>query len=170
MKKLVLLILGFALGALAMYFYCSNDKNQESMEDTPTPKGIITPAEITALTKAYNPRYQAINDTIFKGIKDADNRSSWYSVEDILNFITLAQKQAGELNYTMNGIRIYPGAHPQLDVVPGSSTFLLVPTGFPNTSEGSMMSMQKGGNGDIIGGNGLNKGDDGDPPNSNYPQ
>lgn len=170
MKKLVLLILGFVLGALAMYFYCSNDKNQVTMEETPIPKGIIKPGEITTLTQAYNPRYQAINDTIFKGVEGGDNRSSWYAVEDILNFITLAQKQAEDLNYTMNGIRIYPGAHAEVDGVPGYSTFLLVPTGFPNKSEGNMMSMQGGGRGDISGGNGLNHGTEGDPPSANYPQ
>jgi hypothetical protein len=170
MKKLILLILGFILGALAMYFYFHNDKNQDEMEETPIPKGIINPAEITSLTQAYNPRYQAINDSIFKGTKEEDNRSSWYSLEDLQNFITLAQKQAGELGYTMDGIRIYPGAHSAVDGVPGYSTFLLVPTGYLNKSEGSMLSMQKGGGDDISGGNGLNNGENGDPPGANYPQ
>ena len=170
MKKLVILILGFLLGALAMYFYFHNDKNLDEMEDTPTPKGIITPAEITVLTKAYDPRYQSINDSVFKGVEGGDNRSSWYSLEDLENFITLAKEQAGELGYAMNGIRIYPGAHPEIDGKPGYSTFLLVPTGYPNKSEGNMLSMQGGGNGDIVGGNGLNKGEDGKPPGVNYPQ
>jgi len=170
MKKLVLLILGFILGALAMYFYFHNDKNQIEMDETPIPKGIIKPAEITKLTKAYNPRYQAINDTIFKGDEGGDNRSSWYSLEDLQNFITLAQKQSGDLGYTMDGIRIYPGAHAEVDGNPGYSTFLLVPTGYLNKSEGSMLSLQKGGKGDVIGGDGLNNGDDGIPPGINYPQ
>lgn len=170
MKKLVLLILGFILGALAMYFYTHNDQNQENMEETPIPNGIIEPADITKLTQAYNPRYQAINDTIFKGDEGGDNRSSWYSLEDLQNFLTLAQKQAGELGYTMDGVRIYPGAHSADGETPGYSTFLLVPTGYLNKSEGSMLSMQKGGKGDIIGGDGLNHGETGDPPGANYPQ
>ncbi|WCO00416.1 hypothetical protein [Psychroserpens ponticola] len=170
MKKLVLLILGFILGALAMYFYFHSDKNQENMDDTPIPKGIIKPDQIKTLTKAYDPRYNLINDSIFKGEKDGDNRSSWYSLEDLQNFITLAQKQAGDLGYTMDGIRIYPGAHQQEAGKPGYTTFLLVPTGYLNTSEGSMLSMQKGGGDDIDGGNGLNNGDNGKPPGSNYPQ
>lgn len=170
MKKLILLILGFILGALAMYFYVHNDKNEENMDETPVPSGIVKPGEISTLTEAYDPRYQAINDSVFKGVEGGDNRSSWYSLEDLQNFITLAQKQSSELGYTMNGVRIYPGAHPQVDGVPGYSTFLLVPTGYLNSSEGGMLTLQKGGNGDVIGGNGLNKGDDGDPPNANYPQ
>lgn len=171
MKKLVLLILGFILGALAMYFYFHNNNNLEDMDDTPIPKGIIKPDEIKTLTEAYDPRYDAINDSIFPGMKEGDNRSSWYSLEDLQNFITLAQKQSNELGYTMNGIRIYPGAHPELDGMPGYSTFLLVPTGYLNKSEGNMLSMQNGGgNGDVIGGNGLDKGESGDPPGINYPQ
>jgi len=170
MKKLIVLILGFILGALAMYFYFHNEKNADDMGDTPIPKGIIKPDKIKTLTEAYNSRYEAINDSIFKGVKGGDNRSSWYSLEDIQNFITLAQKQAEELGYTMNGIRIYPGAHSQLNDRPGYSTFLLVPTGYTNTSEGSMFTMQKGGNGDVNGGNGLNTGQEGDPPSANYPQ
>ena len=170
MKKLVLLILGFILGALAMYFYFHNDKNQNDMDETPIPKGIISPSEITKLTEAYDPRYQAINDSVFKGVEGGDNRSSWYSLEDIQNFITLAEKQAGELGYTMDGIRIYPGAHEAVDGKPGYSTFLLVPTGSLNSSEGNMLSLQKGGGDDISGGNGLDKGESGDPPGANYPQ
>ncbi|WP_456437572.1 hypothetical protein [Psychroserpens sp.] len=170
MKKLVLLILGFILGALAMYFYVHNDKNEENMDETPVPSGMIKSPKIKTLTEAYDPRYNAINDSVFKGVEGGDNRSSWYSLEDLQNFITLAQKQAGELGYTMNGVRIYPAAHPPLEGQPGYSTFLLVPTGYTNTSEGNMLSIQKGANGDIIGSNGLNNGDDGNPPGINYPQ
>ena len=170
MKKLVLLILGFVLGALVMYFYFHNDKNQNDMDETSIPKGIIKPAEIKALTQAYNARYQVISDSIFKGVKGGDNRSSWYSLEDLQNFIILAQKQAEELGYTMDGIRIYPGAHSAADGKPGYSTFLMVPTGYLNTSKGNMLSMQKGGGDDISGGDGLNRGEEGEPPGANYPQ
>lgn len=170
MKKLVLLILGFVLGALAMYFYCCNDKNEDPMKEIPVPKGIIKPTEIKTLTEAYNPRYQAINDSVFAGVEGGDNRSSWYALEDLKNFLALAEQQASEMGYTMDGIRIYPGAHPQLKERPGYSTFLLVPTGYENKSEGNMLSMQKGKSNDLQGGNGLNHGGEGDPPGANYPQ
>ncbi|WP_431135607.1 hypothetical protein [Psychroserpens mesophilus] len=170
MKKLVLLILGFILGALAMYFYCCKEEPINITDPTP-PKGLIKPAEIKTLTQAYDPRYQAINNAIFEGDEGGDNRSSWYALEDLENFLTLAKIQAGDLGYTMDGIRIYPGAHSAIDKTPGYSTFLIVPTGYRNSSEGSMMFFQKGGGGkDIDGGNGLNRGEDGDPPGANYPQ
>lgn len=167
MKKLVLLLLGFILGALAMYFYCCKEDPTETLP-TP-PKGIIKPAEIRVLTQAYNPRYQAINDTLFKGVAGGDNRSSWYGLEDLRNYLTIAEDQASTLGYTMDGIRIYPGAHPGDGKNPGYSTYLFVPTGYLNTSEGNMLYLQHGGD-DIPGGNGLNKGDDGQPPGANYPQ
>lgn len=172
MKKLVLLILGFLLGALAMYFYCCKDGGDlEGMEPL-TPKGIITPDEISALTKAYNPRYDSISSQFFRGVEGGDNRSSWYALEDVRNYLDIAEQQAQDLKYTMDGIRIYLGAHPAEGKVNGYTTMLFVPTGYPNGAEGNMFNfaIQKGGGNDIPGGNGLDMGGEGDPPGANYPQ
>ncbi|WP_040253902.1 hypothetical protein [Psychroserpens mesophilus] len=168
MKKLILLILGFILGALAMYFYCHK---QEPIEMLPSqPNGLIKPDEIKTLTQAYNPRYEAINDSLFNGVDGGDNRSSWYALEDVKNYLVLAKNQADSLGYTMDGIRIYPGAHPGDGKNPGYSTYIFVPTGYLKTSQGNMFMMQKGGGDDIDGGDGLNHGDEGRPPSANYPQ
>lgn len=173
MKKLALFILGIILGALAMYFYFHSDQNSSDMAETTPPTGVITPSEITALTQAYNDRYDIITNTYFKGVTGGDNRSSWYSIEDLEAFLASAKKQAGELGYIMNGVRLYPGAHPTVDGVPGYTTFLLVPTGYEKTSEGNMIDsgLQKGGGKNDIGGaNGMNQGENGIPPGINYPQ
>lgn len=171
MKKLVLLILGFILGALAMYFYCINNQPLDNM--TETPNGLIKPAEIKTLTQAYDPRYEAINNAIFEGVDGGDNRSSWYSLEDLRNYLTIAEQQAKELNFKMDGIRLYPGAHPAEGNRPGYTTFLFVPTGSPMTSEGKMLNFTLqggGGSPDIPGGPGLDHGSQGIPPGRNYPQ
>lgn len=168
MKKLVLLILGFILGALAMYFYCSKEGSGELLEPTP-PKGLITPAEAIVLDTTYNSRYKLISDSIVTR-KGGDNRSSWFSIDEIENFLLYAENQAGELKYTLTGIRIYAGAEPADAQGPGYTTFFMMPTGYKNTSQGSMFLMQKGGKDDIDGGNGLNHGETGDPPGANYPQ
>ncbi|MFT4612272.1 MAG: hypothetical protein ACI8QQ_002594 [Psychroserpens sp.] len=178
MKKLVLVILGFLLGALAMYYYCNNNNNNNyqtmnEMKETPTPTGIITPSEIKTLTEAYNPRYDTISETIFRGVPGGDNRSSWYSLEDLRNFLTLAEEQAQDLKYNMDGVRVYLGANPALKNKPGYTTLLFVPTGTPMTSEGNMLNLAiQGGLGgpDIPGGNGLDRGHNGSPPSDNYPQ
>ncbi|WP_460219114.1 hypothetical protein [Psychroserpens sp. MEBiC05023] len=170
MKKLGPIILGIIIGAIAMYFYFHNNKHVDSMSNTTTPAGIISPGEIETLTKAYDVRYQAINDAIFRGVESGDNRSSWYSLEDLRSFLELAEKQASELGYTMNGVRLYPGAHPALKERPGYSTFLFVPTGYENTSQGGMMKSMQPSNNDIPGANGFDRGEHGDPPSANYPQ
>ncbi len=173
MKKLGLLILGIILGALAMYFYCNNDKMEMTSESPTTiaPKGIITSKQATTLDQAYNVKHRIINDSLFKKSTDGgDNRSSWWSIEDIQNYINHAENQAGELGYTLDGLRVYLGAYPDAKGETGLTTMFFIPTGSKNISQGSMISIPQGGGGDIPGGSGLNKGHVGDPPGSNYPQ
>ena len=164
MKKLILLLLGIAIGFALSYFYFNNSKNEESMA---TPKGLITPAEAEVLDKAFDTRHQLISDSI---VKRPDNRSSWYSLEDMRDFLTLAENEANTAGYTMDGIRIYLGAYPDEGTEVGYTTMFFIPTGTKNTSEGNMINMQPSGSNDIPGANGLNYGEEGDPPESNYPQ
>ncbi|WP_040280164.1 hypothetical protein [Psychroserpens damuponensis] len=174
MKKLVLIILGFILGALAMYFYCVNNQSKDNMTETPTPSGIINPEEITTLTEAYNPRYDTVTKAFFRGVPDGDNRSSWYSLEDLRNYLTIAEKQANGLKYNMDGVRIYLGAKAATGKAPGYTTMLFVPTGTPMTSEGKILNLAPlqggGGSRDIPGAKGLDMGGEGTPPGVNYPQ
>jgi hypothetical protein len=172
MKKLVLLILGFILGALAMYVYSQKgDSPLEGLERT-VPIGIIEPSEIKTLTQAYNTRYDSINATVFKAVKGGDNRSSWYALDDVRNYLDSAEIQAKALKYNMDGVRLYLGAQPMVGNTPGYTTLLFVPTGTPATSQGNMLNLaiQRGPSPDIPGGNGLDKGTHGDPPSSNFPQ
>ncbi|WP_299224086.1 hypothetical protein [uncultured Psychroserpens sp.] len=166
MKNLVLLILGIILGAIAMYFYCCKDEPVEMLPKPP--QGTITPAEARTLDEAYNLRHRLISDSIVTR-EGGDNRSSWYSLTDIEDFIEIAKDQASDSGYTMNGIRIYLGAYPQSKEGAGYTTMFLIPTGYLNTAEGSMLNFQYS-NGDIPGTNGLNHGGDGEPPSANYPQ
>lgn len=171
MKNFGLLILGIILGALAMYFYSQNNEG-EPMETPPTiqpPSGIISPKKISSLTQAYDERYNIINDSLFKPKKIEDNRSSWYKLEDIENYIAYAKQQATDNNQTLDGLRLYLGAYPTVDSVPGLTTLLFVPTGYDNKSEGSLFSFQ-GGSGDLKDADGLNIGKEGEPPSANYPQ
>lgn len=168
MKKLGGLILGLIIGAAAMYYYCSMEQaDDESMSPT-APKGLIKPAEIKTMTEAYNPRYDTITSVFFRGIDGGDNRSSWYSLEDLQSYLDYAENEAGELKYTMDGVRLYLGVKAAEGGNPGYTTLLFVPTGYPNTSKGSMFNFRQGG-GDIPGGSGLDHGGNGIPPSGNYP-
>ncbi|MGS2725991.1 hypothetical protein ACU8DI_05240 [Psychroserpens sp. BH13MA-6] len=172
MKNLVTLFLGIILGAAAMYYFCAN-YNEEDMVDSMVPrnpKGYIDAGQISALTQAYNPRYDLISDSIFPNTEFGDNRSSWYALQDVRDYLTIAENQADSLGYVMTGVRIYPGAYPDSKGVPGYSTYLFVPTGYKNTSQGNVLHMSFQGNNDIPNGGGLNKGGSGEPPSANYPQ
>jgi len=173
MKKLVLIILGFILGALAMYFYCQKGDGSLQGMAPAVPRGIIKPPQIKALTEAYNARYDSINATVFKNVKGGDNRSSWYSLDDVRSYLDSAERQATSLKYNMDGVRLYLGAQPMVGKTPGYTTLLFVPTGTPMLSEGNMLNFAiqgGGGSPDIPGGNGLDRGNGGMPPGANYPQ
>ncbi|MCB0398988.1 MAG: hypothetical protein KDD26_05070 [Winogradskyella sp.] len=165
MKKLLLLLVGLVIGIAVTYYYLSTNQNLEEMTK---PNGLITPSEIEALDQAYNSRHTIISDSL---IKTPDNRSSWYSIEEIESYIAYAKQQAGSLGYTLDGLRIYAGAYPDTKEGPGLMTMFFVPTGSKIVSEGSMLpTVQGGGSNDLQGADGLNRGSGGEPPSANYPQ
>lgn len=169
MKKLLLLLLGVAIGFAICYFYFQSDSQAEAAETAEAvgpPRGVITEAQGKVLDAAFNTRHQLISDSI---VNRPDNRSSWYSLQDMRNYLSYAEAESTKLGYTMNGVRIYLGAHPNEGGLVGYTTMFLVPTGTKGVSEGSMLNFLLQGGGDIPGGPGLNDGDDGDPPNANYP-
>ena len=125
-------------------------------------KGLISPKEAKQLSDNFTPRCELISKDI---VGRPDNRSSWWSLEDIKAYLEHAEKQARELGYEMNGIRVYCGAHDAQDGKPGYSTSFIVPTArIIDGKDGG------GGNGDIPDGDGLNHGNNGWPPGSGYPQ
>ncbi|MBJ7879964.1 hypothetical protein [Gelidibacter salicanalis] len=167
MKNFLLLILGILIGALISFFYFS--KPDADLTITP-PKGLITPEQAKILDEAYNPRYKLISDSIVT-MQGGDNRSSWYALGQVRDYLIYAENQAKELGYTMNGVRIYLGAHPNHNGKAGNTTMFFIPTGIPHTADASMFnfSLQEDG-GDIPDAEGLNMGTDGRPPSASYPQ
>ncbi|MDN3492984.1 hypothetical protein [Winogradskyella bathintestinalis] len=169
MKNFGLFVLGIMLGALAMYFYFN--QNQDMITEPKKPSGLITPEEIRTLDQAYNERYKIINDSLFKNSKAEDNRSSWYKLDEIENYLAYAKHQAKEKGYTLNGLRLYLGAYPDTNEGKGLTTLFFVPTGYENKSDGNFLSLAGDDDGDDIpGGGGLNIGGTGHPPSANYPQ
>ena len=167
MKNFLLLFIGVIIGALLMYYYCRQPKLEKIVS---APKGLLTTEQAKTLDQAYNPRHKLISDAIVTR-NGGDNRSSWYGLEQVRNYLNYAEKEAEELGYTMDGVRIYLGAHPNQNGEAGYTTMFFIPTGKPHKANASMFnfSMQSGG-GDIPGGGGLDHGNQGDPPDTNYPQ
>lgn len=170
MKNFFLFLIGAILGAAIVYLYCCKS---ETMENGITePKGVISTEQMKTLDQAFNSRHQLISDSI---VKRPDNRSSWYSLKDLRSYLTLAEKQASDLGYKMNGVRIYLGAYPDTANEGGYTTMFFAPTGdLAKTAEGSMklfnLAVQSGPFPDIPGGKGFNMGGEGDPPQATYPQ
>ena len=172
MKKLGPLVLGLIIGAAAMYFYCQNgEAEMTTAQELVKPKGVISPKEAKALDQAYNIKHNIINDSLFKKSPDGgDNRSSWWSLEDIQNYIDYADNQAGELGYTLDGLRVYLGSYPaKPGEMAGLTTMFIVPTGKKNASQGAIFALQQKSS-DISDADPLNLGQQGWPPDSNYPQ
>ena len=167
MKKLGLLILGILIGALATYYFCSTSNLVDTDVSIVPPKGLISPEESRILDRAFDSRHVLISDSI---VRRPDNRSSWWSLKDMRDYLNYAENESKELGYTMDGVRVYLGAYPTEGEV-GYTTMFLVPTGVENISQGNstLFNMLPPGGGDIPGGSGLNKGDAGDPPPTNYP-
>jgi hypothetical protein len=168
MKNFFVFLFGALIGAAIVYFvYC---KSTDMVQVADAPKGLITPAEASALDQAFNSRHKLISDSI---VKRPDNRSSWYSLTDLRAYLTLAEKEANGLGYDMNGVRVYLGAYPNTANEVGYTTMFFIPTGTKNLAEGNMNFLNLNfqlGTPDIPGGKGLNGGDSGYPPDANYPQ
>lgn len=163
----MMLIIGILIGALVMYyynFYLDKDKLVSA------PKGLITPDQAKTLDQAYNLRYQLISDSIVTG-RSGDNRSSWYGLSQVRDYLTHAENEAKQLGYTMDGVRVYMGAYPDLNGKAGYTTMFFIPTGKLNKADATMFnfSMQSTRR-DIPGGEGLDMGGMGNPPEANYPQ
>ena len=167
MKQLLILFVGIVIGAGAMYLYCC----QAKFDLNPTaPHGLITSEQAKKLDEAYNPRYRLISDSLVKR-PGGDNRSSWFALKEVRKYLDYAENEAKELGYTMNGVRIYPGAHPDQNGQSGYTTFFLVPTGHSHKSVATMLNMSLlNDRMDIPGGGSLNHGGQGDPPGANYLQ
>lgn len=167
MKNFLILIVGVLLGALAMYLYCCRPKAELAIN---APKGLITPEQAKKLDAAYTPRYQLISDSIVTR-KGGDNRSSWYGLDQVRDYLSYAENEAKDLGYVMDGVRIYMGAHPDQNGEAGYTTMFFIPTGKAYKADASMFnfSMQLDSE-DIPGGGGLDMGTGGQPPSASYPQ
>jgi len=169
MKQLAYFIIGLGIGFFACKFLFQTEETkgdtQEATQVITKPEGVISPSRAKELDKNFNERHSLISNAIGK----QDNRSSWYSLTDIENYLAYAKQQTGELGYTMDGIRIYVGSHGEKDF----TTMFIVPTGNEKIQKGSLLPaniLLLAGSSDIDDGDGLNDGGIGEPPSANYPQ
>lgn len=134
------------------------------------PTGLISPEKAKELNQEFiKTRSKELNKIVEKldsKPKKKDALSCWFSIEELKNYITYVESKASDVN----GLRVYFGAYGKKDTEKSNtSTVFLVPT---RLKPGS--SQKDGVTGGVIADIGdvdaLNRGNQGDPPNSPYPQ
>lgn len=128
----------------------------------------ITTVEAKELNQNFvKTRTKAIDVAI--GKKDAI--SSWFSLDDLKEYIAYVESEGKTKGISINGLRIYFGAYPKNDSNPNKrnlSTVFFVPTQFKNSTSGNdeLVAFSS----DVTEIDGLNDGQTGYPPSAIYPQ
>ena len=110
---------------------------------------------------------------IDKSIGKKDALSSWFSIEDLKEYINYVEKEGEEKGITINGIRVYFGAYSnnmKNEEKNNLSTVFLVPTKLSRQGEMQKDGLRASENPDVEDLDGLNDGGLGNPPSSTYPQ
>jgi len=140
MKKLSYIILGFIIGGFATYYFCPRQVDEGGMEIV-KPKGLITPDQAKALNNNWTKyRKAAVDSAARRQGREIDNRSTWWSVKNIENYIAYSKQQTDSLGYSITGLRVYLGVYganagrTKKDL----TTMFIVPTIKNSTSKASM--------------------------------
>lgn len=132
------------------------------------PSKLITKERAIELCNAHSKKQEILNRATGK----EDNRSTWYSLEDLKLYIAYIEAQGIKKGFKVDGIRFYIGSYPENDSVSGKSnttTVFLAPTG-TKTGQGQPVTLTKNASSpDITEIKPFNFGHDGWPPQSVYP-
>ncbi len=104
--------------------------------------------------------------------KQKDAISSWFSLDELKEYIAYVEAQGKAKNITVNGLRVYFGAYAKNDKNADKnalSTVFFIPTKpkVGSLQKDSIMLVESS---DITDIDGMNGGTVGDPPSSEYPQ
>ena len=148
MKKTSLFLLGIILGALATYFFCPRLPKAETMETRIVkPKGVISVEKAKELNANWTlHRKAAVDSAAQKQGRKQDDRSTYWSLVDVEDYLVYAKSQADSLGYDMTGLRVYLGVYGKNagQAKKGLTTMFITPTGKPSKSEASSMNLQSG--------------------------
>ena len=113
MKKLSYIILGFLIGAFATYYLCPRQvQDMQAEVKIIKPKGVITPTQAKALNNNWTKyREAAVDSAARQQGRNKDDRSTWWSLDDIENYIAYSKNQTDSLGYAMTGMRVYLGVY-----------------------------------------------------------
>jgi len=139
--------------------------------------GLIKPQEAKELNQNFiKTRSKELDKIVERETgkpKEKDAISTWFSIDEIKEYIAFVESEGKLKNITVNGLRIYFGAYSKNEKKASKkalSTVFLVPT---QPIAGSMQKDSLGGGdggSDIEDIDGLNTGGLGFPPSAEYPQ
>jgi len=139
--------------------------------------GLIKPAEAKELNQRFiKTRSKELDKIVERETgkpKEKDAISTWFSLDEIKEYIAFVEAEGKLKNITVNGLRIYFGAYSKYDKKADKkalSTVFFVPT---QAKAGSLQKDSLGGGdggSDIDDIDGLNYGSTGQPPSAEYPQ
>lgn len=145
MKKTSLFLLGIILGALATYFFCPRLPKGEVVETKIIkPMGVISQAQAKALNDNWTlHRKAAVDSAAQKQGRNQDDRSTWWSLKDVEDYLAYAKNQSDSLGYDMNGIRVYLGVYGKNagQAKKDLTTMFMVPTGKKSMSKASSIML-----------------------------
>lgn len=147
-----ILLLGIVIGGGISYLILKNSLGSQGPGIPIIPPGVITPAQGRTLDENWTTFRKTANDT---AAGKPDNRSSWYSLIDMENYIDLIKSEQAKVN----GFRLYLGVKTTETDETGYTTIFMVAT-----------EDDHGANKDIATAKVLDMGSAGYPPQANYPQ
>ncbi len=142
MKNLSYIILGLIIGGLLTYYFCPR------VEQPPVkivkPKGVITVEEAKALNDNWTiHRKPAVDSAAKKQGREQDDRSTYWDLTDIENYLGYAKNYSDSLGYTMTGIRVYLGEYGENagQTKKNLTTMFIVPTGHKSKSKANSINI-----------------------------
>ena len=147
MKNLTYTILGFVVGAVLTYYFCPRELENEAPPKVIKPNGVISIEKAKELNTNWTLyRKPAVDSAAKRQGRNQDDRSTYWSLNDVQNYLAYAQNEADSLGYKMSGLRVYLGVYGKNagQAKKDLTTMFMVPTGNKKTSQASFMSIQSG--------------------------
>jgi hypothetical protein len=140
------------------------------------PKGLISPTEAKDLNQQFvKTRSKDLNRIVKKesaNPKKEDAISSWFSLEELENYIAYVKEEATKKKIIVNGLRVYFGAYSNTikkSAKKDLATVFFAPTMAKPATLKKSRSASVENSSDIEGIDALNGGSIGDPPSKEYP-
>lgn len=144
MKKLSYIILGFIIGAVLTYYFCPRNCDVKQETRIVKPKGLISVEKAKGLNNNWTMyRKAAVDSAAKKQGRNQDDRSVYWSLTDINEYLTYAEHYSDSIGYGMTGIRVYLGVYGKNagQAKKDLTTMFIVPTGKKKHSQANSLSV-----------------------------